>query len=160
MYVDEKNKRIIFRDGDRLVWTFLVFSKELLREDINDFFKNDIVGTPYEDLGETPEELCSTVLDRIIKKFKLKDRDNIEWVSLLNLHSTEKEIHKLTLFSKKDKTEWEFTKKGKNLFYFDCEDINKVAVEVMELHRLQEILPLIWFLYVVQETERRNKIDG
>lgn len=153
MYVDEKEKKIVLRDGEKLLRTFLVFSKELLREDINDYFKREIGVLDSKELGDTPDEVCAKILDMIKKKFKLKKRDNVEFISMFSCHSAELEIHTITLTEKKTQKEWKFVKKG---FYFDCEAKHTVAIEVSELYRIQELMPLLWTLYIFQETGRRS----
>jgi len=153
MYVDEKEKKIVLRDGEKLLRTFLVFSKELLREDINDYFKREIGVLDSKELGDTPDEVCTKILDIIRKKFKLKKRDNIECVSMLNCHSAELEINTITLTEKKTQEEWKFIKKG---FYFDCEAKKVIAIEVPDLYRIQELMPLLWTLYIFQEMGGRS----
>jgi len=159
MYVDEKENKIILRDGEKLIRTFLVFSKELLREDINDYFKREIGVLDSKELGDTPDEVCAKILDMIIKKFKLKKRDNADYLSLLHFRGATIDLNTITLTKtiKNKKEEWEFVKKGTNIFYFECVEKNTVAVELIELYRLQDITPLLWTLYLFQLMKQEER---
>jgi hypothetical protein len=147
MYIDEKEQKIILREGEKFLRTFLIFSKDLLREDVNDYFKNDLLKS-HEDMGNTPEECCVTVFDKIIKKFNF-DNSDTRWIKLLSVQSAiaPPDLTSISLKEKGNGNEWAFTKKA---FYYDCEEKHVVAVEVMEIYRLQKIMPLLWFLYKVQ----------
>lgn len=160
MYVDEKENKIILRDGEKLIRTFLVFSKELLREDINDYFKRELMILDSKELGDTADEVCAKILDMIIKKFKLKKRDRVNEVELLHFRGATIDLNTITLTKtiKNKKEEWEFVKKGTDIFYFECEENHKVAFELMELYKLQDIAPLLWTLYYFQyQSMQRGK---
>lgn len=160
MYVDEKENKIILRDGEKLIRTFLVFSKELLREDINDYFIRELMILNSKELGDTPDEVCAKILDMIIKKFKLKKRDRVNEVDLLHFRGATIDLNIITLTrTNKDKTvKLDYIKKDCGIIYFECEEDHKVAFELMELYKLQDIAPLLWTLYYFQyQSMQRGK---
>lgn len=160
MYIDEKEQKTILRDGEKLLRTFLVFSKELLREDINDYFIRELMIRDSKELGNTADEICAKLLDIIIKKFKLKKRDRVNEVELLHFRGATIDLNTITLTrtEKNKKVELDYIKKDCGIIYFECEENHKVAFELMELYKLQDIAPLLWTLYFFQyQSMQRGK---